>query len=100
MADEYTAAIKAQLPCETDMADFDMPIIDLPFWSELDRLWDLYIGVREEIDDCKRKANDVQPAILLIHLSLDKLLSKLEMERGFMGYDPRRVACSCRCSCV
>lgn len=38
MADEYTAAIKAQLPCETDMADFDMTTIDLKFWSELDQL--------------------------------------------------------------
>ncbi|KAH6704263.1 hypothetical protein BKA61DRAFT_581492 [Leptodontidium sp. MPI-SDFR-AT-0119] len=85
MADEYTAAIKAQLPFET--ADFEMPIIDLPFWSELDRLWELYFDVREEIDDCKRKSIDAQPAILVTHLSLDELLSKLEMERGFMGND-------------
>jgi hypothetical protein len=87
IADEYIASIRARLPCETDTSDFDMPIIDIPFWPELDRLWSLCWDVHKGIDSYKKDANDVQLAILAIHLSLDQLLMKLEREREVMGND-------------
>lgn len=60
IADEYIASIRARLSCESDTSDFDIPIIDLPFWPELDRLWSLYWDVHRGVDSYKKDANDVQ----------------------------------------
>jgi hypothetical protein len=67
IADEYIAAIKARLPCETNMSDLlvDIPMIETLFYSELDSLWERYWHVSKDIDDYRKKANNIQPAIHL-----------------------------------
>jgi hypothetical protein len=90
LADEYIAAIKAQLPCETNTSDLpvDILIFETLFYSELDSLWERYWHhVSKDIDDYKEKANDIQPAMQAIHLLLGQLLRKLEMETEVMGND-------------
>ena len=74
MADEYITAIKARLPCETETSDVDIPVIDLPFWPEIDRLWHDCGDTRDAINDYNNRASGVQPTM---HLSLDQLLRKL-----------------------